>query len=37
MGILSFLSVVFPNSSPESSFVDAGIQYGGLEKKGAKK
>ena len=33
MGILLFSSVLFPNPSPELSVVDAGIQYGGLEKK----
>ena len=33
MGILLFSNVLFSNSSPELSFVDAGIQYGELKKK----
>ena len=35
--ILLFSSVLFPNKSPELIVVDAGIQYGGFEKKYAKK
>ena len=37
MGILLFSSVLFPNPSPELSFVNAEIKYGGFEKKEAKK
>ena len=37
MGVLLFPSVLFPNPSPELSFVGAGIQYGGFGKKDAKK
>ena len=37
MGILLVSSVLFPNLSPELSFVDSGIQYGDFGKKYAKK
>ena len=37
MGILLFSSVLFSNPSSELGFVDGGLQYGGFEKKDAKK
>ena len=37
MGILLFASVLFPNLLPALSFFEAEIQYGGIEKKDAKK